>query len=170
MNKRRLLLGLVPTILFSLILATGVLAAASAATSTFRRPVINQSDPEPVVVECDGTMISLDGYVSGVSHATTDGTGRIHVSVLSNFKDVYGTGPGGEMYRGSGTMSENFVLQSIDGNNQSVKSKIIERFKLSGPGRGKPYAIKMTMFMSLNANGDTTVDFDKSSLDCTRWP
>lgn len=153
------------TMLVATFAVAGLAAGVAAAGVTTHS--VNQTTPIQVFVPCAnggaGELVSgtynrhllitatvNDNTVSGTFHAQPQGT------------DLVGE-TSGDVYQGTGVSQETFSGSLQNG---QYTDTFVENFRIIGPGRGNNFLLHEVGHVTVNANGDVTVEFDKLSEEC----
>lgn len=128
----------------------------------------NQDIPydQTVFVPCAnggaGELVHLTGELHELFHVTTNDSGGLHVAMHINPKDVSGTGLStGLSYRLTGV--QQFSLTSADAGGSET---FVLRFDVIGQGPDNNFTVHETGHVTVNANGEVTVSFDNTSIEC----
>jgi hypothetical protein len=156
--KRLAILGIV---LAALTLAL-VLPAQAAITN-------NESVPYDAVVfvPCAngglGEDVHLTGYLHMTNSVTNDGHGGFHVTWQTNPQGVTGVGlTTGDKYQGTGVTRSNTNAKPPF----PYETTFVNNFRIIGQGPGNNFLVHQVMHMTVDANGNVVVNFDKSSTEC----
>ncbi len=147
----------------------GVVVALSFVRPGLAEVLTNETIPftEDVFVPCAnggaGEVVHLTGdlhllVVSALSY--TD-----HITYVTHHQPQGISGVGlttGDMYRGTG------VTQTIDTapDGYAFQSTSVNNYRIIGQGPDNDFLVHQIMHLTINATGETTVDFDKSSVGC----
>jgi len=122
----------------------------------------------PVFVPCanggDGETIDMSGTLHILTYTTEDANGGLHTYV--HFQPQGATAVGqdtGDIYRAVGVTQQSMNIHS---SGFPVTQTFVNNFRMIGPGPGNNLQMHQTMHMTIDANGTTTVDFDKPSINC----
>jgi hypothetical protein len=137
--------------------------AASAATQVVRVPVDSRLFL-PCANDGLGEVVHFTGTILGVSSGTADGAGGFHARSIEVEQGVRGVGETtGRRYVEhfvnlffSSTGSGGFPLVSTQ--------QLIYRVDSAGPGTDS--LIRIRNHTTINANGETTVTFDDTTMEC----
>lgn len=178
-DRFRHALGLVAASL--LVLALGALfASVRAGTATSGRPVSPPVSPPPGPVVNDIQTQPFAALVpcanNGVGEVIS-GTIELHVLITSrlngnNVSGFYHYQPAGGNLVGSVTgdtyQATGVTQSSFHGSLQNglYTTTFINNFRLIGQGPGNNYLVHETAHLTLNANGDVTVNHDLFTIEC----
>ena len=112
----------------------------------------------------DGELIDLSGTLHIVTHTTEDANGGLHT--YFHFQPQGATAVGqvtGDIYRAVGVTQQSMNIHS---SGFPVTQTFVNNFRMIGPGPGNNLQFHQTMHVTIDANGTTTVDFDKPSINC----
>lgn len=140
------------------LLALTTLAAAPAAAevvTNVRTPIAGT-----IVNICNGENVDYAGEEHFVFRATVDGSGGIHLGIHQNIH-VSGTGQTtGAKY--SGSQQDNEHVNLVGAQNLSLNFS----FKLIGQGKVPNLVVHETVHITVNANGDVTVNRTDLRIEC----
>lgn len=153
-------------IAFSLIAA---IASLMLAMPTKADVVTNVSVPVSVTIfiPCAnggvGDLVTVTGSLHVVMISNVSATGEITVYEHFNAHDVSGTGSTGLQYHGTGVTE---AMVTAQGDGSPFVQTIINNFRIIGQGPGNNFLFHETAHITINNNGDVTVDFDNLSVEC----
>lgn len=156
---------MLPLLALSLLalVAAGTQTAAHAQATTVTS---NASFPfTDTAVSCDGETVDISGKMHVLAHVTTDAHAGRHVTLQINTEGVKGVGQssGGE-YVSSATNNEN-INDSNTAGGQSEYT-VTTKFLLVGKGKLPDLLTKVTMHVTINANGEATAEVTNVVADC----
>lgn len=136
--------------------------SASTFTSSSVAPVA-VVDFVPCANDGAGESVLVTGRLHVLTHVTEDGAGGL--STVVHFQPMGVAGEGlttGDAYQGIG------VTRTVtrEAATYPVVVTVINRFGLVGAGSGNNLLVKETVHVTINANGETTVDTFKGSVEC----
>jgi hypothetical protein len=134
-----------------------MVAVASAET------VVNEHIPISGLVlnECNGETVALSGEAHVVIRETSDGAGGMHFGFHGNFTGVTGTGDQGNDYSVQDVLNDSFNLT-----NGATEHTVNESFTLISHGSAPNFIGHALFHITVNANGDITVEFTNISGEC----
>ena len=140
----------------------GVTTAQAAVTTNE-----TQTIPVSVFVPCAnsgaGEVISGDLRLHSLTTLTVNGN---NVSGKFHFQPQGGSLVGettGDTYRATGVTQGHFKGSFQNG---QYTETFVNNFRIIGPGPGNNYLVHETFHITINANGDVTVDHDNFSVEC----
>jgi hypothetical protein len=131
--------------------------------------IVNTAEPfeRVVFVPCAdggaGEEVLLTGFLHVLITETTDANGVAHF--MSHFQPMGIVGTGlttDDMYRGTGVEKETT-------NNASPppsEDTFVSNFRIIGQGPGNNFLLHQLFHVTVNANGEVTVEVDNLSVDC----
>jgi hypothetical protein len=116
-------------------------------------------------VSCDGETVDISGKMHLLAHATTDARSGRHVMLQINTEGVKGVGAtsGGE-FVSSATNNES-INDSNTAGGQSEYT-LTTKFLLVGKGKLTDLFAKVTMHVTINANGEATAEVNNVMVEC----
>jgi hypothetical protein len=147
--------------------ATPDVAPAFAATTTTTSTVV--AFALDVVVPCAaggaGETVSLTGRLHVLLHTTVNADGTVHVKTHFQPQALGGTGQTtGDNYRGVGVTQD---ILTVHPGGFPVTSSFINNFRMIGQGRGNNFQVHENAHITINANGDVTVDHSNTNVTCS---
>jgi hypothetical protein len=141
-----------------------VLAGATVDNSNLRVPV-----SIPIFVPCAdggaGELVIVAGAFHIQSHTTTDVTDGFHSEIMSNPQHLTGVGQvTGDVYHSTGMGVD--VWNYAGGDSLPFTFVSVFNFRLVAPGRGNDLIMRLRAHTTINANGETTVDFAHDETEC----
>jgi len=150
------------------VVALGVLTSVTAAQAG-NTTVTNLTFPVDLVefVPCAaggaGEVVELTGEIHEVARTTINGN-HFSMTFHDNLQGLSGTGlTTGDKYQGTGSATLSF---NGNFNNGQSEDTFAGSFDLIGQGPGNNLVFHEVQHITVNANGNVTVSFDRSSLDC----
>jgi hypothetical protein len=153
MSAMRVRLALVALIL----IGVGVQAAAAGADTTV------QTIPVVTPVDACGETIALSGNLLFVETIQGFTAGGFVVGYHFNAQGVSGISTTGIAYRGVGSDESTSVVVPSGG---FVTTSVTRWFHLVGTAGAPTYYLKGIFHLTINANGEVTVSFDKFTAEC----
>ena len=109
-----------------------------------------------------GEIVELSGTLHRVTHVTETGNGTVHIKLHENLQDVSGTGlTTGDTYRGAGSFNGEVTLGP--GQVRTIENQ----FLLIGPGPDNNFTVRSLRHLTVNANGEVTVQTVVTSMECS---
>ena len=140
------------------VLALTALAAAPAAAEVVSNAKVDISGG--IINPCNGETVTYEGASHVVFRATLDASGGIHLGIHLN-TSVKGTGgTTGAKYSASEVINQKLNLTAAG------TETVVHRFKLNGQGQVPNFTFVETLHITVNANGDVTVDRTETSAEC----
>src|SRR5215211_6911443 len=153
------------------LLALSLLALVAAGTQNVARAqatnvTSNASFPfTDTAVSCDGETVDISGKMHLLAHATTDARSGRHVTLQINTEGVKGVGAtSGSQYVSSATNNES-INDSNTAGGQSEYT-LTTKFLLVGKGKLPDLFTKVTMHVTVNANGEVTAEVTNVMAEC----
>ena len=116
----------------------------------------------PASDSCSGEDVYIFGPLEGMAQTTTDSGGGIHV-VIHFTPHVTAIGlTSGVTYRAVGPAQ---IVMDMGGGDQSVFS-LVDIIRVTSPGSADNLTLTHTVHVTVNANGDTSVEFNNLSAAC----
>jgi len=116
----------------------------------------------PASDSCSGEDVYIVGPLEGMAQTTTDSGGGIHV-VIHFTPHVTAIGlTSGLAYRVVGPAQ---IVMDMSGPDQNVFA-LVDIIRVTSPGSAGNLTITHTVHVTVNANGDTTVEFNNYSAAC----
>ena len=69
----------------------------------------------------------------------------------------------GDTYQATGVSQDRFSGSLVNG---QYAATLVNNFRIIGPGKGNNFLVHEVAHITINANGDVTVDFDYQSGEC----
>lgn len=145
--------------------APDVTPAFAASTST-----ISVIDPLAltVFVPCAlggvGENVNLTGWLHVVIHTSVSNSGILHAKTHFQPQNLSGTGEtSGDSYRGVGVTQDNLSLHP---EGFPVSFTLVNNFRMIGQGKGNNFQVHENVHVTVNANGDMTVDRSHARITC----
>jgi hypothetical protein len=162
MKSARLLTMAVALGLAGAVSAPGVLAQASAVTTSARIPLPQPFQRlVPCAAEGSGELVDLSGTLHVLFHTTLDGSGGFHSKFHFQPQGVTGLGlTTGDVYQGTG------VNQGQINGTVGEESTFVDNFRLIGHGPGNNFLLHETVHVTVNANGVVTALVSNFSVEC----
>lgn len=147
-------------ILFAAFAGAGTEAFGQATTTTTNEDIpFTSSAFNP----CNGDQVTFSGTMHVVNTMTTDADGGTHLKTHSNYQDVTGTGtPSGVTYQVRTVSNE--VVNDNDGPQSTAT--VISTMKLIAHGPTLNYFLRTVLHVTVNANGQTTSEFQEVGFEC----
>lgn len=116
-------------------------------------------------VACDGDTVNISGRMHLLAHVTTDARGGRHVTLQINTEGVKGVGQtsGGE-YVSSATNNES--INDSDTTGGQSEYTVTTKFLLAGKGKLSDLLTKVTMHVTVNADGEATAEVTNVVAEC----
>ncbi len=153
------------------LLAVCLLALAAAGAQTAARAqattvTSNASFPfADAAVSCGGETVNISGNMHLLAHVTTDARSGRHVSLQINTQAVKGVGAAsGREYVSSATNNE--TLNDSDTTSGQSEYTTTTKFLLVGKGNVPDLLAKVTMHVTVNANGEVTAEVTNVVAEC----
>ncbi len=108
---------------------------------------------------CANELVGLTGEIHTVTHITYD-SGRAHVVVRVNAQGVEGFSSEGRRYRATRNLGT-----TANGDGLPFSSTTVQSFNLVSAGSGPNMLVHVTAHITVNANGETTVEVQNVSGD-----
>jgi hypothetical protein len=161
MNGKKMFSLLVLSLAVLVIAGTQSTARAQATTVTS-----NATFPfTDTAVSCGGETVNLSGNMHLLAHATTDARGGRHVILQINTQGVKGVGEtSGDEYVSSATNNDS--LNDPDTYGGQSEYTVTTKFLLVGKGKMPDLLSKVTMHITVNANGEVTAEVTKVLAEC----
>ena len=161
MNVKRML-SLLALSLVALVAAGTQTAARAQATTVTSNASFAFTN---TAVSCDGETVDISGKMHLLAHATTDARSGRHVMLQINTEGVKGVGAtsGGE-FVSSATNNES-INDSNTAGGQSEYT-LTTKFLLVGKGKLTDLFAKVTMHVTINANGEATAEVNNVMVEC----
>jgi hypothetical protein len=138
---------------------TTVLAQAGTYTDSERYPF-----SQHMLNPCNGETIAFDGYLHETWHLTVDDNGGFHFRLQINPQNVVGEGlTTGATYRFSGTVNE---VQNFQSAQEAANFTFIDQHRYIARGVSGNTVMQERYHVTVNANGDVTVDLVDLALIC----
>jgi|SRR5918912_1218071 hypothetical protein len=153
------------------LLALTLAALSAAGTQTAARAqaetvTSNASFPiTETAVACGGEAVNISGKMHLLAHATTDARSGRHVTLQINTEGVKGVGQvsGGE-YVSSAT--NNDTINDSDTIGGQSEHTVTTKFLLVGRGKLPDLLMKVTMHVTVNAEGEVTAEVTNVVAEC----
>jgi hypothetical protein len=160
MNLKKLL-PLLALSIVALVFAGSQTAARAQATTV----TSNASFPfTETAVTCDNVYVTLTGKMHLLAHVTTDAQGGRHATLQINTEAVKGTDAAGNSYVSSSTNSDTINEAGSDG--AQSEHTVTTKFLLNGKGNLPDLFAKVTMHVTINANGEVTAEVTNVVVNC----
>jgi hypothetical protein len=143
--------------------AVGVSAAQGAVVTNEKDVTFSISQFVPCANGGAGETISGDVQLHVLITSTMTGN---HISGKAHFQPQGGTLVGettGDVYRATGVTQATFSESLVNG---QFSETFVNNFRLIGPGPGNNLIDHLVAHITINANGDTTVEFETGTVDC----
>jgi len=141
-----------------------VFAAGSAGAARVVRVPVDSRLFLPCANGGTGEVVHFTGTILGVSSSSADGAGGLHTVSVEVEQGVQGVGETtGRRY------VEHFVNLFLSGTGSGgfpLVSTQQEIYRVDSAGRGFDSLIRIRNHTTINANGETTVAFDESTMEC----
>ena len=138
-----------------------LLAPATAGTE------VNDKDPFSFVVfvpcanGCAGETVPLDGFLHTLINVRSNANGGFGLKLHFQPQGVTGVGSvTGDKYQATGVTQQNANV------NAAVTVTFVNNFRVIGQGPGNNFLVHENAHVTVNANGETTVDHDNFSIEC----
>jgi len=149
-----------------------VIAFALSAVVTFpsyaEAITITDSVTEPyetTITACNGEEVHLSGELLFIYHVTVDANDAIHSAFILVPQNVVGVGAEtGVRYRAVGGDREQFY--NLDADVGPITYTNTDMFNLVSQGGSDNFQAKYTFHVTVNANGEITVEVDQYSARC----
>lgn len=116
----------------------------------------------PASESCSGEDVHIFGPLEGIAQATIDANGGIH-STLHFTPHVTATGlTSGDTYRAVGPAQ---VVMNTSGPNETVFA-LVDIIRVTSPGSADNLTLTHTVHITVNAIGETTVEFENLTAAC----
>jgi len=116
----------------------------------------------PASDSCSGEDVHIYGPLDGLAQTTIDDRGGIH-STLHFTPHVTAIGLiSGDTYRAVGPAQ---IVMNISGPNQTVFA-LVDIIRVTSPGSAGNLTLTHTVHITINASGETTVEFDNLTAAC----
>lgn len=151
--------------------AVCAVAAVAAIAASGAQAAVTQNTKDPldisVFVDCANGGAGETVHLTGTLHTLFTYTINDN-NVSGKFQDqpqqVSGTGDvTGATYQGTGVTQEKFQGSLQNG---QYSETYVNNFRIIGQGSGNNYLVHETMHLTINANGDLTVDHTIDSAEC----
>jgi hypothetical protein len=153
--------------LFALSLAALIFVGAqSVARAQATTVTSNASFPfTDTAVSCNGETVNISGKMHLLAHVTTDARSGRHMLLQINTAGVKGVGAlsGGE-YVSSSTNNDNINDPDTAGGQSEYTTTT--KFLLVGKGRLPDMFVKMTLHVTVNANGEAAAEVMNVTAEC----
>ncbi len=147
----------------------GVVVALGLVRPALADVLVNETIPFDliVLVPCanggTGEVVDFTGDLHILRVSALSFTGHITMKTHSQPQGVSGVGlTTGDVYRGTGVTQE--IETAPDG--YPYEETFLNNFRVIGPGPGNNFLVHEIVHLTVNANAETTVDFDNASVDC----
>jgi hypothetical protein len=150
----------------SLALGLGVaLVATTAVFATATTDVERATIPFAFddVNPCNGEPVTITGELHTTTRTTVDSNGAVHIAFNLVPSQVRGEGVSGTAYKAVGGEREHFNVTLDDA---PVTDTFTSVFNLISQGGTDNFIHKETFHVTVNANGEEIVLFDKDSSEC----
>ncbi|HET7899195.1 MAG TPA: hypothetical protein VFL47_16025 [Flavisolibacter sp.] len=155
----------------TLLVITATLLSLTTRNASSRPSSITVNSIEPIAIDVlvpcadngNGEWVHLEGNLHVLVTFTAKGT---RISGIEHFQPQGLSGTGlttGDKYQATGVTQE-FFQGSLQ--NGQFSYTFINNFRIIGTGPGNNYLVHENAHVTLNANGDITVDHDNFSVDC----
>jgi hypothetical protein len=112
-----------------------------------------------------GETVSLTGRLHVLLHTTVTADGTVHAKTHFQPQAFGGTGQTtGDKYRGVGVTQD---ILTVHPGGFPVTFSFINNFRIIGQGRGNNFQVHENTHVTINANGDVTVDHTNAKVTCT---
>jgi len=114
-----------------------------------------------------GENVHITGTIHDVFYTNIDRRGCIHVKYVSNAHGIIGTGEvTGDTYHGTGSFKyqEKYCVDPLDSWPQVFN--YVDNYRIIGPGPDNNLVLHINAHITINAEGETTVDFENYETDC----
>jgi hypothetical protein len=159
---------LIPVVVLASALALGCgdQPASTEAVGAGVDRAVTQNETDPFTTEytdpCNGEVIAFEGFIHMLAHQTADGRGGFHAAFHYNLT-VRGLGQTtGATYTGTEAQSDAFTVKPPYPFNETftVHTNVI------GRGDAPDFRAHITFHVTVNANGELTVAFEKFRAEC----
>jgi hypothetical protein len=145
-----------------------MIGVALAAPARAQARVIKSNETFPVEFDtfsaCIGELIHVTGTVHVLSVTTINENGGAH-STFRLTRKVSGVGLlTGDLYQ---NMSQTSIYEAAGSDGLPLTVTVIETFRFVGQGPGNDLTVQVTSHLTVNENGEVTVEFTKSKAECT---
>jgi len=130
--------------------------------------IINDAVPfeQTVSIPCAnggaGENVVISGFLHVLITATLDASGSIHTTTHFQPMGVAGTGQTtGDVYRATG-----ITRDEANGLQIPFEATAVNNFRIIGPGKGNNFLVHEVAHVTVNAIGETTVNFDQLTGAC----
>jgi hypothetical protein len=144
-----------------------ILFGLSFPTQTRADVVVNDVIPfaQVVLVPCAnggaGELVLISGNLHILITSTVDNNGGTQDKNHAQPQGATGVGlTTGDVYRATGVTQDQVTI------NGAGEFTFVNNFRIIGPGPGNNLLVHQTVHVTINANGDMTVDVDNSSVEC----
>lgn len=152
------ILALVIAIVLAAVMALPAYAQAFTATDRVIEPF------ETVITACNGEDVYLSGELLLIFHTTIDDRGGLHSKFTLVPRNVRGVGSQtGIQYKAVGGQRDHF---NADADFAPLNETFTSMFNLISQGGSGNLKIKAAFHITVNANGEVTVFFDRFSATC----
>lgn len=111
-----------------------------------------------------GENVDLTGWLHVVIHTSVSNSGILHAKTHFQPQNLSGTGQvSGDGYRGVGVTQDNVSLHP---GGFPVSFTFVNNFRMIGQGKGNNYQVHENAHVTVNANGDVTVDHSNFRVTC----
>ena len=111
-----------------------------------------------------GEFVLLSGTLHSLYHLTLLPSGSILLKVKDSPQKMSGVGlTTGDIYQGNG-VTQDLMFTAAGG--FPYATTYVNNFLIIGQGPGNNYMVQILAHLTLNADGTTTVDLDKPSVEC----
>lgn len=114
-------------------------------------------------IGCASESVDVTGFLLAVYQVAVTGQ---NATVYWHYspQNVSGVGSAsGDMYRATGVTQQAETVSFING---LAVFTFVNNFDIIGQGTGNDFLVHEVAHVTVNANGATTVEFDKASVDC----
>ena len=152
------IVALVIALILAAVMALPAYAQAFTATDRVIEPF------ETVITACNGEDVYLSGELLLIFHTTIDARGALHSKFTLVPRNVRGVGSWtGTLYKAVGGQRDHFNT-AVDF--APLNETFTSMFNLISQGGSGNLKIKATFHITVNANGEVTVFFDRFSARC----
>ncbi len=109
---------------------------------------------------CAGELVGLSGELHTVTRITTDGN-RVHWVIRTNAQGLRGVSDAGRTYHATRNLE---VV--VNGDGLQAESTALQSFNLVSEGSGENFLVHLTSHVTVNANGETTVEVVQAHGEC----
>jgi hypothetical protein len=135
--------------------------AAAQTTTTVEEIHYDETLFVPCAFGGAGEEVRLIGKLHHVFHTTLDGAGSAHIKLHANDQGIIGTGlTTGDKYQR--TWTTNIEINAKVGE----QTTLVESFDIIGQGNGNNLLVRLTLHITVNANGTVTADVVNISIEC----